>query len=137
MAKLNGTSMLVVVDGVAIGGTKSFTLDIKQANGDASSKDSAGWTNRIPGKRDWSVSFDGLFDPSGVNNFEQLYDDINARNKVYLEMATVDGTGGGEVYKGYAYASSLTMTAGLEEPVTISGTFEADGPLTKGTVVTS
>lgn len=137
MAKLNGTSMLVIVDGVAIGGTKSFTLDIKQANGDASSKDSAGWTDRIPGKRDWSVSFDGLYDPAGVYNFEQIFDEIDARSQVYLEMAVIDGTGGGELYKGYAYASGLTLTAGMEEPTTISGSFEANGPLDKGTVASS
>jgi hypothetical protein len=137
MGKLNGTKMLVIVDATAIGGTKSFTLDLKQNNIDSSSKDSGGWTDRIPGKRDWSVSFDGLFDPTGIYNMEQLFDDINGRSRLYLEMATIDGTGGGEVYKGYAYGAGCTLVAGMEDVVTISGTFEADGALSKGTVATS
>lgn len=138
MAKLNGTKMLVLVDGVAIGATKSFTLDIKAANLDTSSKDSAGWTDRgAQGKRDWTVSFDGLYDPSGVYNFEQLFDMIDTRDQVLLEMAMIDGTGGGELYKGYARPSGLTLTAAMEEPVTISGTFEGDGDINKGTVASS
>lgn len=137
MAKLNGTSMLVIVDGVTIGGTKSFTLDVRNANIDSSSKDSAGWTDRIAGKRDWSVSFDGLYDPAGVYNFEQLFDSLDTRDQVKLEMAVIDGTGGGELYQGYARLSSLTLTAPMEDATAYSGTFEADGPLDKGTVASS
>jgi hypothetical protein len=138
MGKLNGTSMLVLIDGTAIGATKSFTLDLKVTNIDTSSKDSAGWTDRgAQGKRDWSVTFDGLFDPAGVLNFEQLFDLIDTRNQVLLEMATIDGAGGGELYKGYARPAGLSMSAPTEEAVTISGSFEADGPLDKGTVATS
>lgn len=137
MAKLNGTSMLVIVDGATIGGTKSFTLDIRNANIDSSSKDSEGWTDRIAGKRDWSVTFDGLYDPAGVFNFEQLFDSVDTRDQVQLEMAVIDGTGGGELYEGYAILSSLSLTANMEDAVTYSGTFESDGPLDKGTVASS
>lgn len=137
MAALNGTKMLVVVSGTTIGATKSFTLDIRETNIDASSKDSAGWTDRIAGKRDWSVSFDGLYDPAGVYNFEQLFDGLDTRTRVLLEMAVIDGTGGSELYKGYAYPAGLALTAGTEDAITYSGSFEADGPLDKGTVVSS
>jgi predicted secreted protein len=137
MAVLNGTKMRVIVNGVAIGGTKSFTLDIKKNNPDASSKDSAGYKNRISGQKDWTVSFDGLYDPAGVYNFEQLFDMIDGDARVLLEMAVIDGTGGGELYKGYALGAGLSMGAAMEETVTISGNFEADGPIDKGTVATS
>ena len=130
--------MLVVIDGTTIGGTKSFTLDIKVANINTSDKGSAGWTNRIRGQRDWSVSFDGLYDPSGVLNFEQLFDMLDAANtQVFLEMACIDGTGGGEKYSGYAVPAGLTLVANMEDAVTVSGNFEADGPLDKGTVASS
>lgn len=137
MAKLNGTKMKVVAGGITIGGTKTFTLDIKGNNPDASDKESAGWTNRIAGKKDWSVKFDGLYDPAGVLNFEQIFDMLAAGTRVYLEMATIDGTGGGKLYKGYGYVSNDGLTATAEEPITYSGTFEADGLLSKGTVATS
>lgn len=138
MAKLNGTSMLVLVDGVAIAGTKSFTLDLKSANIDITSKDSGGWVYRIYGLRDWSVSCDGLFDPSGVFNVEEIFDAIDSRDTtILLEMAVIDGVGGGFLLKGEALASSLTLTAGQEEAVSFTATFEADGPLDKGTVTSS
>ncbi len=137
MAKFNGTSMLVIVDGVTIGGTKSFTLDIKSSNIDVSSKDSAGWTNRIYGKRDWTVSFDGLCDPALTFNVEEIFDMIDTRDRVFLEMAVIDGTGGGLKFTGYAVCNSLSLVAGMEEGVTISGGFEADGDVNKGTVSSS
>jgi len=138
MAKLNGTSMLLIVSGVTVGATKSFTLDLKSANIDTTSKDSGGWVYRIYGLRDWSVSFDGLFDPAGVFNAEEIYDLINTRDdSLILEMAVIDGTGGGFLLKGNAVCSGLTLTAGMEEAVTYSGTFEANGELDKGTVASS
>jgi predicted secreted protein len=137
MGKLNGTKMKVVMGGIVIGGTKTFTLNVKKTNPDASDKESLGWTNRISGKKDWDVSFSGLYDPSGVLNYEQVFDALSGDTRVYLEMAVIDGTGGSEVYKGYAYVNSDSLAATAEEPVTYSGGFEADGPLTKGTVVAS
>ena len=130
--------MLVVIDGTSVGGTKSFTLDLKVANINTSDKGSQGYTNRMRGQRDWSVAFDGLYDPSGVLNFEQLFDMLDAANtQVFLEMACIDGTGGGEKYSGYAVPAGLTLVANMEDAVTVSGNFEADGPLDKGTVASS
>lgn len=138
MAALNGTSLLLIVDGVTIGATKSFTLNVDVNNIETSSKDSEGWTDRgLQGKRDWNVSFDGLYDPAKVYNFEQLFDAINTRDQVLLEMAVIDGTGGGELYKGYGRPKGLSLGAVMEEAATIAGTFEADGPLDKGTVASS
>jgi predicted secreted protein len=137
MAKLNGTNMRVLAGGTAIGGTKSFTLNLTRSNIDTSSKDSSGWTNRIYGKGDWNVTFDGLYDPALTWNVEELYTMLNSKTSVVVECAVIDGTGGGLVYRGSAIAHNLTITAGMEEAVTISGTFEADGGLTQGTVATS
>jgi predicted secreted protein len=137
MSKLNGTNMRVLVSGTAIGGTKSFTLNLTRSNIDTSSKDSSGWTNRIYGKGDWNVSFDGLYDPALTWNIEELYTMLNSKTSVVLECAVIDGTGGGLVYRGTAIASNLSMTAAAEEAVTISGTFEADGALVQGTVASS
>ena len=131
--------MLVLIDGVAVGATTSFTLNISSSNIETSSKDSSGWTDRISGKGDWSVDFDGLYDPAGTFNFQELYDQIAAKSqtRVVIEVANIDGVGGGELYRGFALASSLTMSGPAEEATTWSGTFEADGILNKGTVASS
>jgi predicted secreted protein len=137
MGKLNGTSMLVIVDGVAIGGTKSFTLDISVDLPDATTKDSDGWAENIHGLRSWSVSFDGLYDPALTYNGEEIFDELDNRDEVYLEMAVIDGTGGGLVLKGNAKVASLSFGGEHEQPVTLSGSFTGSGDLNKGTIATS
>lgn len=137
MAKLNGTNMRIIAGGVAIAGCKSFTLNTNLNLFDASDKDSAGWAVRGAGQKSWTVDFDGLYDPAGVYNAEELTDLIINRASVTLEMATIDGTGGGQKWTGTAYLESHSLTAPMEDVVTITGTFQGTGALTKGTVTSS
>jgi predicted secreted protein len=111
MATINGTTMLLLLDGAAIGCTRSATLNINNDAPDASCKSSSGWANHILGQRSWDVSFDGLYDPAGTTNFEALFDEIYERDStLIMEFAQIDGTGGGEVYRGNCLITSLTMT---------------------------
>lgn len=137
MAKLNGTNMRVLANGVVIGASRSFTLNVKSTNIDTSSKDSGGWGERIYGDKDWDVSQNGLYDPALLFNVEEIYNMLNAKTSVVLEMAVIDGTGGGLVYRGTAIAGNLSIVANKGEAVTISCTFEATSALTQGTVATS
>ena len=138
MAVINGSTMLLILDGKTIGATKSCTLNINNATGDGSNKDSAGWWNGILTQRDWDISFDGLYDPLGTYNFEYLFDEIYERDSTLIaELAQIDGTGGGEVYRGNVLVTNLTMTAPMEDTVTYSGTLKGTGSLYKSTVATS
>jgi predicted secreted protein len=135
MAKYNGDKMLVVVDGVPIGATRSFTLTVNRSNIETTTKDSDGSVERIAGNTDWNVTFDGLLDPSGSFNAEEVYDLLYSSSDAYLEMAVIEG--GGLVFRGDALANNLTITAPQGDAVSISGGFDANGPLAKGTVVSS
>jgi len=135
MAKYNGDKMLVIVNGVAIGATRSFTLTMNQTNFDKTTKDSDGYVERGPGNRDWNVTFDGLYDPAGSMNAEELHDILDGRTRVYLEMALIEG--GATVFRGYAYTNNVTITAPQGEAISLSGGFEGDGAISKGTVVSS
>jgi len=137
MAKLAGKNMLVVVDGVVMAATKSFTLTINSNLIDITTKDSDAWGDTLYGFKDWEVSFDGLYDPAATCNVEEVYDAIVADDTVYLEMAVIDGTGGGLVFSGNANSTGLTMSAGYNDAVSFSGTFKGAGLLSKGTVATS
>jgi hypothetical protein len=137
MGKLNGTLMVTLVNGVKIGGTKSCELDLNRKNIETSSKDSGGNTNREYGQADWGMTFSGLYDPALLWNVEEMFTVLNAKTKVILEFAAVDGVGGGLVYRGTGLGKDLKIVAGMEESVTISGSFEADGALTQGTIATS
>lgn len=137
MAKLAGKNMLVVVDGVVMAATKSFTLTINSNLIDITTKDSDAWGDTLYGFKDWEVSFDGLYDPDATYNVEEVYDAIVADDTVYLEMAVIDGTGGGLVFSGNANSTGLTMSAGYNDAVSFSGTFKGAGLLSKGTVASS
>ena len=138
MAVINGTTMRLIMDGNPIGATKSCTLNINNATGDASNKDSGGWWNGILGQRDWDISFDGLYDPTGTYNMEYLFDEIYERDSTLIaEIAQIDGVGGGEVFRGNVLVTNLTLTAPMEDVVAISGTLKGTGELYKSTVASS
>jgi len=137
MAKLAGKKMLVVVDGVTMAATMSFSLTVNSNLIDITTKDSDAWGDSLYGFKDWEVSFEGLYDPSATFNAEEVYDAIVADDPVYLEMAVIDGTGGGLVFSGNANATGFTMTAAYNDAVSFSGSFKGAGTLSKGTVATS
>jgi hypothetical protein len=137
MAVFNGTKMLLVVDGVTMGASEDFTLNINASNIKYSSKDSGNWAYRLYGEKDWDVSFSNLCDPSLTFNVEEIFDILDAETRVFLEMAVIDGTGGGLKFSGYALGKNLSLSAKKNEAVSINGGFEADGPIDKGTVASS
>ena len=137
MAKLAGKKMLLVVDGVVMAATKSFTLTINSNLIDITTKDSDAWGDSMYGFKDWEVSFEGLYDPSAAFNAEEVYDAIVADDPVHLEMAVIDGTGGGLVFSGDANATGEVITASYNDAVGFSGGFKGAGKLSKGTVATS
>ena len=137
MSKINGTNMVVIASGVCIAGSTSCTLKVNLDLPATTTKDSAGWAEHIRGKRDWSIDFEGLYDPAGVYSAEELIDSMINRIAVTVEFAT-EGTGnGGQKWSGSASLSKHTLTAPLEGPVTISGSFTGNGALTKGTISAS
>ena len=137
MAVFNGKKMLVIVDGVTIAATKSFTLTVDVDLPDATTKDDDAWGNSIYGAKSWNVTVDGLYDPSATFGIEEIYDMIDNETTAYLEMAVIDGTGGGLCFAGNANSTGFALTADLNAPVTMSGGFKHAGKLNKGTVASS
>ena len=138
MAVVNGSLVMFTMDGHPMGCAKSCTLTYDVDTPDASCKESNGNTYRIAGKMDWGGSFDGLYDPSGTYNFEYLFDEVKSRStSTIVEVANIDGAGGGEVYRGVAIINHIELGADMEVPATYAGTFVANGPLNKGTVSSS
>jgi len=137
MSKINGTNLVVVVNGVCIAGCTSCSLNPDVNITETTSKDSAGWEEGMQTKRSWAVDFDALYDPAGVYSAEELIDTIINRQSVTIEFAT-QGTGnGGLKWSGTANLQSPSISAPMEDVVTISGTFKGTGPLAKRTVSAS
>jgi predicted secreted protein len=142
MAVINGSSMLLLIGDIgnatALGCAKSCTLTIDVDTPDASCKSSGGWADSILGQISWNVSFDGLYDPDGVTNFNTLYDNVYEKDDtLIMELAEIDGTGGGTVFRGNILISSLSLTPDMETPTTYSGSFKGKGRLYRSTVASS
>jgi len=137
MKKINGRLMRVVVGGKVLAGCKSFTLDVAVDNPDSSTKDDDAWGSTIYGSKKWSVSYDALYDSTGLVSVEEIYDILAADTEVLLELAMIDGIGGGLVFHGTACSGGFSMTAENNQPISFTGTFTGVGELQKGTVSSS
>lgn len=137
MAKLNGRYMRMIVGGLTLAGCKSFTLNVDVDNPDATTKDDDAWGSSIYGSKKWNVSYEALYDPSGTFSVEEIYDILDNDTEVILEMAVIDGVGGGLVLHGAANSGGFSLTAENNAPISLSGTFNNVGKLYKGTVAAS
>ena len=127
----NGTNLIVKVDGTAIGHTTSCSLSLSLDMSDATTKDSAGWSEGIPAVKSGEISFDGLVDYSDGTNAIELADLLIARTEVTAVFGTA--TTGDSIYTASGYITSLEQTADMEASVSYSGTITITGAITKST----
>lgn len=129
--QINGTSLLVYAAGNAIAYSKSCTLNRNAATIDVTSKASAGDTDILPGLKDWSIDVDGLVALDSNYNAEYLDGLITGRTRVMLKFSTNTSADG--YWHGYAYVTSLSITAPMEDAITFSASFAGDNALTLST----
>lgn len=101
---------------------------------EATTKDSAGDTARLPGKRDWSLSTEALFaldyatadDKSGIT---ELYAALKVGTK--LKVKFTSNIIGDYEFNGYCYLSDISVNAGVEENASYSASFAGTGAITR------
>jgi len=131
MATMTGTSLLVTLDGDPIGHTTSFTIDFQHNTADASSRDSAGWTEIITSTRSATISFEGLVDyaddtAADKKGFHDLVSEgIINRGTFSLVYGTAEL--GDTIFTVDALLTSVSATAPNEDTVTFSGSFASTG----------
>lgn len=128
----NGTKLGVYSGGTLIAGATNHSLSISAASIDVTTKDSLGWKEIISGLREWSISADAVVAYDATLGVEALFDALANRSKLTLKFSTE--ISGDERWSGSAYVTSIEKTAGLEEAVTFSVTFEGTGAITRSTV---
>ena len=130
--KLNGTTMLLYVDTVAVSSTTSHSLSFEMATRDATTKESAGNEEVLPAMRSWSVDFDSMVAFDDTKGYEELRLLIANRTEVYLVFTSTEA--GDPRWSGQAYLTSISMDAAVEDTVTMSGSFKGTGELTAGVI---
>jgi len=126
--KLNGTIMLLYVDGTAISSTTSHSLSFEMATRDATTKSSAGYEEVLESTRSWSIDFDGMEAFDDTYSYEELRALISGRSQVTLLFSSQ--VSGDPQWSGRAYLTSVSIEAPLEETMTFSGSFKGTGELT-------
>lgn len=128
----NGTNLLVKVEGTVIGHTTSCTLSISHDIADATTKDSAGWSEGISGLRSGEISFDGLVDYSDSNSVIDLIALISARTQVTCVFGTA--ATGDTIYTAEGFIASIEQTGEMEAAVTFSGSITLTGAIVASTL---
>lgn len=127
----NGTDLIIKVNGTAIGHTTSCSMSLSLDMADATTKDSAGWSEGIPALKSGEISFDGLVDYQDSKNAIALTDLLIARTEVTAVFGTA--VSGDSVYTASGYITSLEQTADMESSVSYSGTITLTGAVVKST----
>lgn len=130
MAKFNGTTIILDVDGSAVAHVENSTLTTNRELPEANDKDSAPWADHLDdaGLMDWEVTFDGNADwTATTGNVETLQTLLTARTAVTV----IFGQGTGVAFSGDASFSNVELGAPMEETAPISGTAVGKGALTQ------
>jgi predicted secreted protein len=134
MGLINGTNLTIKVGGVALLKATTASLELSVDLPDATTKDSAGWSEFFAGVRSWTLASDGLIDYATDAKVEtdELVAMLIARTAVAVEFST--STSGDMKLSGNAFVSSISQTADMESPSGFSVSFQGTGALTQGTV---
>ena len=123
--QIQGLNILVHVGETVLGAQKNCTLSLEADSIDVSNKNSFGWSDFIPGTKNWSISCDGQFitDDAGQKALMDAY--INS-TFVDIEMKNEEET---IYYKGKAMITSLELDAPYDDVFAYSVEFTGKGAL--------
>ena len=127
----NGSILVLKYDGGIIGHTTSCSISLSTDTPEATSKDSSGFTEYIPGVMSGEISFEGLIKYTDSTSVITLTDALLARNTVTAIFGTT--VSGDAVYSASCIVSSIEHSAEMESPATFSGTLTLTGAITKST----
>ena len=131
----NGSNLLIKVadDGsspTTIGHSTSCTISFTNDMADATTKDSAGFSEVIAGLRSAEISFDGLIDyTDGSSGGAEIAHKLLTRQKCDFSFGTA--ATGDTIYTGEGFISSCEISGSMEEAVTYSGTITVTGAISE------
>jgi TP901-1 family phage major tail protein len=125
------------VDGThtAVANVTECSISLSTETRDISTKTSGGWREILPAMKSASINVSGYFAEDATNSFNALVDYQIAGTKVFAVFTNV-GSGatpnvGDEEFDIVGYITSIEQTAGFEDNVTWSLTFEITGAVVR------
>ncbi len=131
MAILNGTVFLLKVGGTAIPDQTEGSISFNMETRDITTKDSGGNRELLEGVKSASLSVSGLIDDNGSGGAGgELWNTMDTRTAVALVFGFDDASDDYN-YTCNGFITSLEISAGTEDNVTYSATFEITGQITE------
>lgn len=135
MAIINGTVYLLKIgaDGseVAIPDQTEGSISINMETRDITTKDSSGYRELLEGVRSASISVSGLVDDDGAGGAgADLFAVLDGRTTTHIIFG-LDAASDDYHYECDAFCTSLEISAGTEDNVTYSATFEVTGAISE------
>ncbi len=108
------------------------TLNIAEGAMDATSKDSGGWKEYLPGLREWGITGSGLYLGETTDAGQNvLWTEIGAQSAIYLQLYELSTATGNVMWTGNAVVTALDIGSPLDKPADIKITAKGTGALTK------
>ena len=127
----NGTDLILKIEGTTVGHTTSCSMSISMDTPEATTKDSAGFSEYIGGVKGGEISFEGLVAYDDTANVIEMNDYLLARTQLTCIFGTTEA--GDAIYTAEAFLSSVEMSAEKESAVTYSGSLTITGAIVKST----
>ena len=133
MAAINGNTLRLLIDDVAIDCETSSSITISAESLEARCKTSGSWSEFIEGGiKSGEISFEGIYQQPSSNSAFDIAEKVGG---VYPFI--FGGTDAGDqVITGNFFLASAEISASLDEIVTFSGSGNISGEPTFGTVTT-
>ena len=124
MAKLNGSTLFVLIGEQKIAKSKAYELSVEMQKLDSVSNANGMFTDHISKIGSWSLSTDALTIYDGYS-YGDLYNLLITKQRVWLSIGSETNT----IFLGLAMVESLTNSAELENVVSFSVSFKGVGEL--------
>jgi predicted secreted protein len=128
---INGTDLLLYVEGVAVAGATTHSLTLNSETRDTTNKDTAKWRTVRGGRLTWGLSGSGMFSFDATFGHAQLMALLIAGTVVTLKFSTE--VAGNTHYSGEAIITKCDMEAPDGQNTTYSYEFVGYGPLASAT----
>jgi predicted secreted protein len=127
----NGTNLLLKIGGTTVGHTTSCSMSLSMDTPEATTKDSAGFSEYIGGVKGGEISFEGLIAYDDSFNAIQAADNLLNRTKLTCVFGTAET--GDNIYTADGFLTSVEMSGEMEAAVTYSGSITITGAIVKST----
>ena len=124
MAKINGTTLFVLVGEQRIAKSKAYELSVEIQKLDSVSNTNGMFTDHISKIGSWSLSTDALTIYDGYS-YGDLYNLLITKQRVWISVGSETQT----IFLGLAMVEALTQSGQMENVVTFSVNFKGIGEL--------